>query len=71
MMDARPRGLTRADLLTPDEVAELLAVPRKTILRWAAGAYLPGHKIGRRWRFIRDELDQWVVNDATRSQPAA
>jgi excisionase family DNA binding protein len=39
-------------LLTPDEAAGLLGVPRKTILRWAASGYMPGHKLGRRWRFM-------------------
>ena len=70
-MDTRPRGLTRTDLLTPDEVGELLDVPRKTVLRWAAGGYLPGHKLGRRWRFIGAELDQWVADDAGRNQRVA
>ena len=54
------RGLTRADLLTPEEVAHLLSVPRKTVLRWAASGYLPARKLGRRWRFIRLELESWL-----------
>jgi excisionase family DNA binding protein len=62
-----PRGLTRADLLTPEEAAHLLAVPRKTILRWAATGYIPAHKLGRRWRLIRTEVDGWLTDDAIRS----
>jgi len=58
--ETRQHGLTRADLLTPEEVAELLAVPRKTILRWAAVGYLPAHKLGRRWRFVREEVERFV-----------
>ena len=65
-IDARPHGITRADLLTPEEVAQLLAVPRKTILRWAATGYIPAHKLGRRWRLIRYEVDRWLTDDASR-----
>jgi excisionase family DNA binding protein len=66
MIDEKSRGLTRADLLTPDEAAHLLAVPRKTILRWAASGYIPAHKLGRRWRLVRTEVDRWLVEDAIR-----
>jgi excisionase family DNA binding protein len=64
--ETRPHGLTRADLLTPEEVAELLALPRKTVLRWSAAGYLPAHKLGRRWRFVRAEIERWLVDDAAR-----
>jgi excisionase family DNA binding protein len=56
--------------MTPDEVAELLDVPRKTVLRWSAIGYMPGHKLGRRWRFIRNEIEQWLADDATRASRA-
>ena len=62
------QGLTRSDLLTPEEVAQLLAVPRKTILRWAASGYLPARKLGRRWRFIRAELERWLDSDSAQTQ---
>jgi excisionase family DNA binding protein len=70
MVDRRPNGLTRADLLTPEEAAHLLAVPRKTILRWAASGYIPAHKLGRRWRLVRTEVDRWLTEDAIRSSSA-
>ena len=57
---ARPRGITRADLMTPEEVTELLAVPPKTVLHWARIGYVPGVKLGRRWRFLRDDVEAWV-----------
>ena len=69
--DAKPRGITRADLLTPEEAAQLLAVPRKTILRWAAAGYIPAHKLGRRWRLIRGEVDRWLTDDASRGAARA
>jgi excisionase family DNA binding protein len=70
MVDRRPNGLTRADLLTLEDAAYLLAVPRKTILRWAASGYIPAHKLGRRWRLVRTEVDRWLTKDAIRSSSA-
>lgn len=66
VIDQRSEGLTRTDLLTPEEAAHLLAVPRKTILRWAAAGYIPAHKLGRRWRLVRAEIDRWVLDDTAR-----
>jgi len=37
-----PRGLTRAELMTATEVAELLGVPVSTVREWAATARCPG-----------------------------
>lgn len=58
-----PRGLTRADLLTPDEVAELLTVPVSTVRDWARRGVLPSRKLGRHRRFLRSELERWIVGD--------
>jgi excisionase family DNA binding protein len=62
----RPVGLTRADLLTPDDLATLLTIPRGTALRWAATGYVPAHKMGRHWRYVRSEVEQWLLDDAAR-----
>jgi excisionase family DNA binding protein len=61
----RPR-LTREDVLDVREVAELLHMPRSTIFDYARRGVLPGHKLGRRWVFLRDELDA-AVRTAPRS----
>ena len=49
--------LTREDILDVREVAELLHMPRSTIFEYARRGLLPGRKLGRRWIFLRDELD--------------
>jgi len=55
------RGLTRSDLLTADEVALLLAVPVSTVRDWARRGLLPSRKLGRHRRFLRVEVERWVV----------
>lgn len=58
-----PKGLTRAELMTPDEVALLLAVPVSTVRDWARRGLIPSRKLGRHRRFLRSEIERWVVRD--------
>jgi excisionase family DNA binding protein len=59
----RPR-LTREDVLDGRDVAELLHLPLSTVLEYARRGLLPGRKLGRRWIFLRDEIEA-----AMRSRP--
>lgn len=58
-----PVGLTRAELMTPDEVATLLAVPVSTVRDWARRGLIPSRKLGRHRRFLRSEIETWVIRD--------
>ncbi len=31
-----------------------------TIYKWAQRKKLPAHKVGRLWKFLASEVDQWV-----------
>jgi excisionase family DNA binding protein len=57
--------LTRNDVLDGRAVGELLHLPRSTVLEYARRGLIPAHKLGRRWIFIRDEVDA-----AVRAAPA-
>src|SRR5262245_55437655 len=48
--------LTRADVLSTAEAAELLGIPRSTIHYLARRGELPARRVGRRWLFLRDRL---------------
>ncbi len=63
--------LTGQNVLSAREVAELLHVPASTIFDHARRGLLPGHKLGRRWIFIRDELDTAVRATPTSAQAPA
>jgi excisionase family DNA binding protein len=43
-----------------DEIAEYLGVSKDTIYSWVSGKGMPGHKVGRFWKFKQDEIDEWV-----------
>ncbi len=46
--------------LSLDEIAKYLQVRRESIYRWLVSKKMPGHKVGRHWRFKRSEIDKWV-----------
>jgi excisionase family DNA binding protein len=56
-----PRGLTRAELMTAAEVAELLDVPVSTVREWGRNGTLPRVKLGRHVRFIRTHVEAWIL----------
>jgi excisionase family DNA binding protein len=53
----RPRGLTRAELMTAREVADMLEVPISTIREWGRKGVLPRVKLGRHVRYIRSHVE--------------
>ena len=57
-------GITRADVMTVDDVATLLELKPYTVKEYARRGILPGRKLGRTWRFLRPELE-----DAIRDLP--
>lgn len=52
------RGLTRDEVLTAREVAELLALPVSTVYELARRGELPACRLGRTWRFLRPRLEE-------------
>ncbi|UTI62284.1 helix-turn-helix domain-containing protein [Paraconexibacter antarcticus] len=57
-----PRGLTRAELMTATEVADLVGVPVSTVREWGRNGTLPRVKLGRHVRFIRSHVVQVILD---------
>ena len=47
-------------LMTIEELARYMRVSRFTIYRLAKSRFIPGTKIGRQWRFQKEEIDRWL-----------
>ncbi len=60
--ERRNRG--SAEILTIREVAAYLKLPVSTVYRLAERRELPGHKVGRQWRFHKSILDDWFRQHA-------
>jgi excisionase family DNA binding protein len=60
--ESQPRGLTRADLLTAAQVADLLDVPVSTVREWGRNGTLPRIKLGRHVRFLRSQVEATILS---------
>ena len=52
--------------LSVDEIGAYLGVKRDTFYKWISDKAMPAHKIGRLWKFKRDEVDKWVRTGGAR-----
>jgi len=46
--------------LSVDEIAAYLGIKRDTVYKWINRKQMPAHKVGRLWKFRKDEVDSWV-----------
>lgn len=43
-----------------DEIAAYLGIKRDTVYKWIVEKQMPGHRVGRLWKFRKEEVDDWV-----------
>lgn len=46
--------------MTIDDLAEYLQVSKSSLYKLAQSGQIPGHKVGKHWRFRRDTIDRWL-----------
>ena len=44
--------------LSVAEIATYLGVTRDSIYRWVDNRNMPGHRVGRRWKFRKERIDR-------------
>jgi len=47
-------------LLTPNEVIEVLQIPKSTLYKLCSEGEIPAAKIGKHWRFDRERVNRWL-----------
>jgi len=55
-MMAEPSG----DVLTIDELAVYLKIPKSTLYKLVREGSVPCQKVGKHWRFHKDAIDEWL-----------
>jgi len=59
--DTLPQGVAGEDRwLSVDEIAAHLGIKRETVYPWITNKNMPAHKVGRLWKFNKDEVNEWV-----------
>ncbi|MGI6347299.1 MAG: helix-turn-helix domain-containing protein [Limisphaerales bacterium] len=46
--------------LSVDEIGKDLGVSSDTVYCWIDKHAMPAHRMGRLWKFKKDEVDEWV-----------
>jgi excisionase family DNA binding protein len=46
--------------LSVDEIATYLGIKRDTVYKWIGDKKMPAHRVGRLWKFRKEEVDDWV-----------
>lgn len=46
--------------LSVDEIGDYLGIKRDTVYKWISDKGMPAHKIGRLWKFKKEQVDTWV-----------
>jgi len=47
-------------VLTINELAEYLKVPKSSLYRLVQEGKIPGQKVGKHWRFLKSRIDRWL-----------
>jgi excisionase family DNA binding protein len=61
ILPAGHRTLTRDEVLTAREVADLLRMPVSTVYELARRGELPASRFGKTWRFLRPRLESLLA----------
>jgi excisionase family DNA binding protein len=48
------------EIMTTKELAAYLKLHEITICKYASEGVIPGMRIGRVWRFDKEEIDKWI-----------
>ncbi|MCL0034826.1 helix-turn-helix domain-containing protein [Dehalococcoidia bacterium] len=46
--------------LTLEQIAEYLQMSTSSIYKMAQKGKIPAYKVGRQWRFKKEEIDRWI-----------
>ena len=56
----------KSELMTAEETCRYLKITQRTLYRYLQNRQIPGFKLGKEWRFVRSDLEQWI-RDRTRA----
>lgn len=55
-------------VMTVDEVAKYLRIPKSSVYKLARAGSIPGQKVGRHWRFHRATVESWLAGEGNGSR---
>ncbi len=59
-------NINEGPILTVDEAAEYLRIPKSSLYKLAQDGKVPCQKVGRHWRFHKEAIDKWLGMNSAR-----
>jgi len=50
----------KSEIMTADETCRYLKITPRTLYRYLRSRQIPAFKLGKEWRFVRSDLEQWI-----------
>ena len=63
--------MSQPDIMTVQEVADLLRVSERTVYDWASNDQIPCGKLGTAWRFLRSDIEAWIEKNLSAGKKPA
>jgi excisionase family DNA binding protein len=61
------RAAQRFDsVMTIEDLSAYLKIPKSTLYKLSQEGKVPGQKVGRHWRFHKEAVDGWLMNQHAR-----
>jgi excisionase family DNA binding protein len=54
--------------LSVDEICKYIGVSKDTVYKWISEKGMPAHRMGRLWKFKKEQVDAWVEAGGAASQ---
>lgn len=64
--DSDQRSSQPPEVMTIDDLAAYIQLPKSSLYKLAQEGKVPGQKIGKHWRFHKDAIDDWLKSDTKR-----
>jgi excisionase family DNA binding protein len=52
--------------VTLEQIADYLQISTSSIYKMVQAGRIPAYKVGRQWRFKKQEIDEWVESNKSR-----
>ena len=59
-LEMRAMAEPTAEVLTIEELAEYLKIPKSTLYKLVREGSVPCQKVGKHWRFHKEAIDEWL-----------
>ncbi|HKC95489.1 MAG TPA: helix-turn-helix domain-containing protein [Nitrospira sp.] len=50
----------KSEIMTAEETCRYLKITQRTLYRYLRNRQIPAFKLGKEWRFVRSDLEQWI-----------